>query len=67
MYSSVYQKNSLFIRSVGFTLKTKERYITCPIKSSWKGFNEKWFYIDLQEKSDIKGMVECQLPPRHGI
>lgn len=54
-YSSAWHKNNLFVRSVGFTLKNKEKYISFPMKSSWKGSKEKWFCIDLRERSDIKG------------
>lgn len=46
-YSGMYHKDNLFVESVGFTLKTKKNYIAFPVKSSWKGFGEKWFYIDL--------------------
>jgi hypothetical protein len=51
----VYQKDNLFIESVGFTLKTRKNYIVFSVKSSWKGFMEKWFYIDIREKNVIKG------------
>ena len=32
----------------------KAEYIVFPIKSFWKAYVEKWFYIDLWEKNVIK-------------
>jgi hypothetical protein len=33
----------------------QREYITFPIKSSWKGYEKKWFYIRLGDDSVIKG------------
>jgi hypothetical protein len=30
-------------------------YIVFPIKTSWKGYHRKWFYIQLHEECPIKG------------
>jgi hypothetical protein len=46
-YSGMYHGTNLFVGSVGFSLRKKGEYIVFPVKSSWKGFAEKWFYIDL--------------------
>ena len=53
-YSGMCHGNNLFVGSVGFSLRKKGEYIIFPIKSSWKGFVGKWFYIDLREKNVIK-------------
>ena len=51
---------NLFVGSVGFSLRKKGEYIVFPIKSSWKDFAEKWFYIDLWEKNVIR--VDYRMP-----
>ena len=59
-YSSMYHGINLFVGEVGFSLRTKAKYIIFPVKFSWKGFAEKWFYIDLREKNVIK--VDYRMP-----
>jgi len=54
-YSATYYAKNLAIGSVGFSLKKGNDYITFPIKTSWKGYQRKWFYIQLHEESSIKG------------
>jgi hypothetical protein len=58
-YSGMYQKDNLFVGSVSFTLKTRKNYIVFLVKSSWKGFVEKWFYIDLWEKNVFFERTGC--------
>ena len=58
-YSGMYCGNNLFVGSVGLSFRKKREYIVFPVKSSWKGFAEKWFYIDLREKNVIKANLEC--------
>ena len=59
-YSGMYHGINLFVGSVGFSLWTKGEYIVFLVNSSWKGFEEKWFYIDLREKNVIK--VDYRMP-----
>lgn len=54
-YSLVYHSNKLAIRSVGFSLLKAEEYIHFSIKSTWKHYEQKWFYLSLPEKSPVKG------------
>jgi len=44
-YSATYYAKNLAIGSVGFSLKKGNDYITFLIKTSWKGYQRKWFYI----------------------
>jgi hypothetical protein len=53
-YSTTYYARNLAIGSVGFSLRTENNYITFLIKTSWKGYQRKWFYIQLYEESSIK-------------
>jgi hypothetical protein len=46
-YSDMYHVTNLFVGLVGYYLRTKGEYIVFLVKSSSKGFAEKWFYIDL--------------------
>jgi hypothetical protein len=36
-------------------LRKGNNYITFLIKTSWKEYQRKWFYIQLHEESTIKG------------
>lgn len=54
-YSGMYHSNTLFVGSIGFSLRRTGKYIVFPVKSSRKAYAEKWFYIGLHEKNVIKG------------
>ena len=54
-YYAVYYSKNLAIGSIGFSLRKVGDYIVFPIKSSWKGYQRKWFYIQLYKESPIKG------------
>lgn len=53
--SAVYYFENLAVGSVGFSLRKAEEYIHFSIKSSWKDYGRKWFYIQLPGESVIKG------------
>jgi hypothetical protein len=54
-YSATYYAKNLAIGSVGFSLRKGNDYIMFPVKTSWKEYQRKWFYIQLHEESPIKG------------
>ena len=46
-YSAAYYAKNLAIGLVGFSLRKGNDYIVFPIKTYWKGYQRKWFYIQL--------------------
>ena len=54
-YSATYYHKNLAIGSVSFSLRKGNVYITFLIKTYWKGYQRKWFYIQLHGESLIKG------------
>lgn len=54
-YSAVYYSKNLAIGLVGFSLRKADNYIPFPIKTSWKGYLKKWFYIQLHGECVLKG------------
>jgi len=54
-YSATYYTKNLAIGSVSFALRMGNDYISFLIKTSRKGYQRKWFYIQLHEESPIKG------------
>ena len=66
-YTGMYHFSKLFVGSVGFSLRKMGEYIVFSIKSSWKGYAEKWLYINLHKKYVIKAIIECPWLVMRGI
>ena len=54
-YSATYNAKNLANGLVGFSLRKGNDYILFLINTFWKGYQRKWFYIQLHEDSLIKG------------